>query len=347
MACGKALGRSGRRHLLAGQAMTAGSETVDSAFPFLENIVHIVSVINYKGGVGKTTLTANLGAELAYRGRRILLLDLDPQASLTFSLVKPDYWSRNLAKDGTIKRWYDSFSGQRALDLASIIISPPSINPYLQRHSGVLDLVPSDLGLINVDLELATELGGANLTQAKLRYLRVHRRLADELAKSAFADYDIVLIDCPPNFNIVTKTAIVASDSILIPAKADYLSTLGIEYLHRSLNQLVTDYNEFAQLEPDASEIRSINPQILGVVFTMLQFYGGQPIAALRQYIEQTRLLGLPVFDGHLRENKTLFSDAPEEGVPLVLRNIPGDSARRVIDEIETLVTEFQNRLGI
>jgi len=307
--------------------------------------VHIVSVINYKGGVGKTTLTANLGAELAYRGCRILLLDLDPQASLTFSFFKPDYWRENLAKDGTIKRWYDSFSGQKAMDLASIIISPPSIEPYLRRNGGALDLVPSDLGLINVDLELATELGGANLTQAKLRYLRVHRRLADELAKPAFASYDFVLIDCPPNFNIVTKTAIVASDSILIPAKADYLSTLGIEYLHSSLNQLVTDYNEFAQLAPDESENQSVNPQILGVVFAMLQFYGGQPITALRQYIEQTKQLGLPVFDGYLRENKSLFGDAPEEGVPLVLRDIPGQNARRVIDEIETLVTEFQSRL--
>jgi chromosome partitioning protein len=310
-----------------------------------KDMMQVVSVINYKGGVGKTTLTANLGAELAYRGSRVLLLDLDPQASLTFSFVRPDYWRNNLAKEGTIKRWYDSFGGQNPLDLASIIISPKPVGPYLGNANGALDLIPSDLGLINVDLELATELGGANLRQAKLKYLRVHRRLADELAKPAFTTYDFVLIDCPPNFNIVTKTAIVASDSILIPAKADYLSTLGIEYLHRSLDQLVADYNEYAQLAPGESDVGTIKPQILGVVFTMLQFYAGQPIAALRQYIEQTKLLGVPVFDGYLRENKTLFGDAPEDGVPLVLRNIPGANAQRVVGEIETLVTEFQNLL--
>ena len=209
--------------------------------------MHVVAVINYKGGVGKTTVTANLGAELAYRGSRVLLLDLDPQSSLTFSFVKPDYWRDHLAKNATIKRWYDSFNNRNPLDLASIIINPKSMAPYLARNKGVLDLIPSDLGLINVDLELASELGGSSLTQAKLKYLRVHRRLADELAKPAFASYDFVLIDCPPNFNIVTKTAIVASDSILIPAKADYLSTLGIEYLYGSLGQLVKDYNEFAE----------------------------------------------------------------------------------------------------
>lgn len=307
--------------------------------------MHIVSVINYKGGVGKTTLTANLGAELAYRGARVLLLDLDPQASLTFSFVKPDYWANNLAKSGTIRKWYDSFNDQERLDLASIIINVKSVANYMGTNGGVLDLIPSDLGLINVDLELATELGGANLTQTKLRYLRVHRRLADELAKPAFEGYDFILIDCPPNFNIVTKTAIVASDFILIPAKADYLSTLGIEYLHRSLSQLVDDYNEYAQLSTDASENAQVDPRVLGVVFTMLQFYGEQPIASLRQYIEQTRRLGLPIFESYLRENKSLFSDAPENGIPLVLLDASGQPRQKIRAEIEDLVTEFQNRI--
>jgi len=204
-------------------------------------------VINYKGGVGKTTLTANLGAELAFRGRKVLLLDLDPQASLTFSFVKPEYWQKNLAKNGTIKKWYESFGEQKPLDLASIIFSPKSVIPSLGDASGGLDLIPSDLGLINVDLDLATELSAATPTQTRIKYLRVHKRLAAELAKSDFQGYDYVLIDCPPNFNIVTKTAIVASNSVLIPAKADYLSTLGIDYLRRSLDELVADYNEYAQ----------------------------------------------------------------------------------------------------
>lgn len=303
----------------------------------------IISVINYKGGVGKTTLTANLGAELAFRGNKVLLLDLDPQASLTFSFMKPDYWQEHLAKDRTIKRWYDSFAEQGHLDLASIITSPQTVLSWLGKAKGTLDLIPSDLGLINVDLELASELSGSSLTQAKLKYLRVHRRLADELAEPPFSGYDFILIDCPPNFNIVTKTAIVASDFLLIPAKPDYLSTLGIDYLQRSLSELVTDYNEYAQLKPSQSDTGLINPQILGVVFTMVQFYASRPIAALRQYIEQTRLLGVPVFDQYLRENKTLFGDAPQEGVPLVLRGNPG--SKKIVAEIEALVSEFQNRL--
>ena len=78
--------------------------------------IQIVSVINYKGGVGKTTLTANLAAELAWRGKRVLLLDMDAQCSLTFSFVTPDEWESKIGGDGTpgsdktIKSWFDAIS---------------------------------------------------------------------------------------------------------------------------------------------------------------------------------------------------------------------------------------------
>ena len=145
-------------------------------------------------------------------------------------------------------------------------------------------------------------------------------------------EFDLVLIDCPPNFNIVTKTAIVASDRILIPAKPDYLSTLGIDYLIRSLNQLVSDYNEYATLDADEPE-ETIEPKIMGVIFTMIQIRKGQPISAQRPYIAQTKKLGAPVFESWIRENKTLFSDAPEYGVPVVLNAYSGKTYRGVVQE--------------
>jgi chromosome partitioning protein len=73
----------------------------------------IVSVINYKGGVGKTALTANLAAELAWRGKRVLMIDLDPQTRLTFSFILPDIWERQFSgiadPDRTTKTWFESF----------------------------------------------------------------------------------------------------------------------------------------------------------------------------------------------------------------------------------------------
>ena len=304
--------------------------------------MRVVSVINYKGGVGKTTLTANLGAELAWRGHRVLLVDLDPQASLTFSLVQPDYWTTNLEHDKTIKAWYDATLSGSTAELASLAFTPGAVNKALAgKQKPSLDLIPSHLGLINVDLELATGLAGSSMKQAKLNYMRVHRRLVEGLAHPDFASYDVILIDCPPNFNIVTKTAIVASGHILIPAKADYLSTLGIDYLKRSLDELVSDYNEYASLD---GATPAINPQILGVVFTMIQIYAGQPVSAARPYIAQANALDIPVFKAYLRENKTLFAGAAEEGVPVVLR---GDDYRGIRKELEVFVDEFVKKLGL
>jgi len=300
----------------------------------------ILSVINYKGGVGKTSLTANLAAELALRGKKVLLLDLDPQTSLTFSFITPESWQKQFADTRTIKNWFDAMTKGQSLDIKSLAFKPKRVNAVV---TGSVSLIASHLGLINVDLELATELGGASMKQAKRNYLRVHRRLLEGLQTIADDAYDIILIDCPPNFNIVTKNAIVASDCVLIPAKSDYLSTLGIDYLRRSLDQLVSDYNEYAAVS-DEEPADPISPSILGVVFTMVQFYGDKPISSLRPSIAQTRKLGLPVFDTILRENKTLFASAPETGLPVVLGRHSSGTYRRVVDEIKEFVTEFERR---
>ncbi len=120
--------------------------------------MHIVSVINYKGGVGKTSLTSNLAAELAWNGKRVLLIDLDAQASLTFSLITPNDWATNFANSSTIKQWFDSYDTGNPISLANLIHTPQRIRNSL-RGNGKIDLIASHLGLINVDLELATKLG--------------------------------------------------------------------------------------------------------------------------------------------------------------------------------------------
>lgn len=92
----------------------------------------VISVINYKGGVGKTTLVANLAAELAARGKRVLLIDLDPQASLTFSFLTVDFWRARYADSTTIKNWYDAFiDADASLSLGTLIVSPGRINGVL------------------------------------------------------------------------------------------------------------------------------------------------------------------------------------------------------------------------
>lgn len=307
----------------------------------------IISVINYKGGVGKTSVTANLGAELAWRGQRVLMLDMDAQASLTFSFIKPEEWQEQYAERKTIKAWFDSISEAQSVQISDLIITPTRVTAALRSSPtpGKLDLVASHLGLINVDLELATQLSGGTLAQVKASYLRVHRRLAEGLRSIDPSSYDLILIDCPPNFNIVTKNALVASESILIPAKPDYLSTLGIDYLGRSVRELVTEYNDFAASH-GAPAVSPIDPKIVGVVFTMIEPRSGEPITALRPFIQRTKDLGLPVFQAWLRENKNFYADAPQYGVPVVLLDTSNDAQRSVVREIEEFATEFLTKLA-
>ena len=302
--------------------------------------MNIVSVINYKGGVGKTSLTANLAAELAFRGKRILLVDLDAQASLTFSLITPDEWQKEFAADKTIKSWFDAFEQGKPIPLRSIVQSPTRINNRLGAQGGHIDAIFSHLGLINVDLELATKLGGATIAQAKKNFTTIHRRLADGLTEFGADEYDLVLIDCPPNFNIVTKTALIASGFVLVPARPDYLSTLGIEYLIRSVKSLVKDYNDFAELA-QGEKVEPIAPKLLGVVFTMIQEYGGGPMAAQRAFMSQHQTAGLMLFDAYIKRNDTLFADAPQYGVPVVLNRYTSGTHQSVVDGLEGVATEF------
>ncbi|MES2190659.1 MAG: AAA family ATPase [Pseudomonadota bacterium] len=303
----------------------------------------VVAVINYKGGVGKTTVSSNIAAELAFRGKKVLLIDTDPQASLTFSFITPDLWDKKY-KEQTIKAWFDAISdGQEPPPITDFVITPPTVNKRLGDQGGRIDLICSHLGLINVDLELAVLLGGVNMKQTKKNYIKVHGKLREAIsALATTSDYDIVIIDCPPNFNIVTKNAIIASEKILIPAKPDYLSTLGIDYLQRSVNELVTEFNEYAGTDDDLDEI---SPEIMGVIFTMIQITSGQPIAAQRQFMSQTKRLGVPTLSNYFRENKSIFADAPQALVPVVLNRYTHPTHSGVVTEMENVTTEFQSLL--
>lgn len=293
----------------------------------------VVSVINYKGGVGKTTLTANIGAELAARGRRVLLVDLDPQASLTFSFYGIPEWEEQLAESRTILHW---FTAGETEPLQKYVVSPPAVNAVVRSSGGRLDLCASHLGLIEVDLDLAAALGGARFQRSHPRYLPVHRMLADALAEDAFAGYDAVLIDCAPNFNMVTRTAIVASNRILVPARPDYLSTLGIDYLRTRLSRLVDDYNSTGSTGGQV-----IDPEILGVVYTMIQRTPSGILKAQQVSMERIESIEIPVFRQTVRENKTAFTDAGESSLPAVLARGRTDAVEHLRYELQQLTSEF------
>lgn len=295
--------------------------------------VKVVSIINYKGGVGKTTITANLASEMACRGKRVLVIDLDPQTNLTFSYMKVEEWSNTYEKEKTIKYWFDSIiDGTKPV---------PSFKDLIVRKNGV-DLICSHLGLIDVDIELAAGLSAGTERQHRNNFIKTYSYIKNEL-NTLKGQYDIVLFDCPPNFSIVTKNALIASDYYIVPAKMDYLSTLGINQLKNHVTSLVNQYNDYV-----TDESKMAKPIFLGVIATMIAVRNDEPISAQKVYIQQLKRNGITIFDSKIRENKTIYADAPEYGIPVVCQIVSsGSTYGQVVSELKDLTTEFTRKVGI
>lgn len=292
-----------------------------------------VSVINYKGGVGKTTITANIASELAAQGKKVLLIDLDPQTNLTFSFLKVDEWKNNYEKNKTIKFWFDSI-----IDGTNSI---PTFKDLIVKK-GNLDIICSHLGLVDVDIELAAGLSAGTERQHKNNFIKTYSYIKNEL-KQLDKTYDIVLFDCPPNFSIVTKNALLASDYYIVPAKMDYLSTLGINQLRKHINTLVSQYNHYC----DETKTEHSDPKLLGVVATMISVRNSEPISAQRFYIDALTRNNIPLFKNKIRENKTIYASAPEYGIPVVRQSYNSGTYGEVVRELEKLTQEFVCEVGI
>lgn len=292
----------------------------------------VVSVINHKGGVGKTTLTANLGAGLAARGSKVLLVDLDAQGSLTVSFFTQDEWLGELLPRRTIKHWYDGLAAPEGVEpLSAMVATPPRVLGLLAHTGGCLDLIAAHRDLAEVDTGLA-----AGLLVDPAGYLAAHRRLRDGLAEKAFGDYDLALVDCAPNFGLIAKNAVAASDLLLVPTRPDYLSTNGIDSLGGRVLAFTEEYN--AQLA-DAGEQAGgpLDRPPAAVIFTMVQLHDGEPIESQRSYMSRVAALGVPTFETTVRDSKAVYGPAPEHGIPVIL----GGTGRALTRELRELVTEF------
>lgn len=171
-----------------------------------------LSLVNLKGGVGKTAIAVNFSAYCGRNRRKTLLVDLDPQTNATFSCMDIDTWERHAREHGTIANLFgfrpQAFGESTTFHVRDIIIK--------DVFPGV-DLIPSHLDLFTIDLDLA----GA--TGREFRLKRAIEPISNE--------YEIIVCDCPPNLTIPTQNALAASSHYLVPISPDYLSGLGVGIL--------------------------------------------------------------------------------------------------------------------
>lgn len=167
---------------------------------------NVISISNHKGGVGKTTSAINIGAGLNKLGKKILLIDLDPQANLSQSLGLIDQ-ETNI---------YGAMRGQHKLQPLEVLKG--------------LDLIPSTLDLSGAEIELSGEAGREYLL----------RELLEPLRRS----YDYIIIDCPPSLGLLTVNALTASQEVFIPLQAQYLALRGLAKLLEVIDKIKKRLNK-------------------------------------------------------------------------------------------------------
>jgi chromosome partitioning protein len=166
----------------------------------------VIAVANQKGGVGKTTTTANLGAALARKGHRVLLIDMDPQGNLTSAV------GVSKATEHTV-----------AEALLNHQVPLPTLR--IENGNGCLDVTPATLALASAEAALMNKLGR-------------EQRLRDQIGKQA-ATYDMVVVDTPPSLGLLTINALVAADCVLIPTEARFFSLQGLKMIEESIEEVL------------------------------------------------------------------------------------------------------------
>lgn len=238
----------------------------------------IIAIANRKGGVGKTTTTVNVATAMAAAGKKVLVIDLDPQGNASTSM--------GIDKRGRMVSSYEVLLGEAKLSQAIVWTEIPNFS-----------IVPSSPDLAGAEIELVD----------------VERReyaLKDAITESA-ANYDYIIIDCPPSLSLVTINALVAANAVIVPLQCEFLALEGITDLIRNINQIKRKFNPGLELQ--------------GVVLTMYDKRNN-----LTQMVEDDvrNFFGKKVYQTVIPRNVKI-SEAPSHGKPVLIYDFkcPGSQA--------------------
>ena len=187
----------------------------------MANKATVLAVVNQKGGTGKTTTCENLGVGLAQEGKKVLLVDVDPQGSLTISLGYP----RPDDLDSTLS------------ELMAKVMQETPLSPGegILHHEEGVDLIPANISLSGIEVSLVNAMSRETILKQLMEPLK--------------RQYDFILLDCMPSLGMLTVNALAAADNVLIPVQAQYLSAKGLEQLLQTVNKVRRQINPKLRIE--------------------------------------------------------------------------------------------------
>ena len=204
----------------------------------------VISITNQKGGVGKTTTSINLSASLVKRGKRILLIDMDPQGNATVGCgVDPDQIENTI---------YD------------VLLDESSAAEAITTSDCGVDVMSANGELAGAQVELLNEIG---------REMRLQKALVSQQD-----NYDYIFIDCPPALNVLTINALVASDSVLIPMQCEYFALEGLSALISTIRKIKESLNKQLSIEGLLRTMFDPRNSLSGEVSSQLQTHFGDKV---------------------------------------------------------------------
>lgn len=310
----------------------------------------IISFINYKGGVGKTTTTYHIGCSLAcHHGQRVLLVDIDPQTNLTFLCVEYNSWFRFKRKNGTIKTLYDRFRSRQPLETKRYIWQSPIGQSLLWKVQSV-DLIPCDLDLLGEDLGGISPKSPVppppNPFQALKKEAKAIMRewlFLKQALSEVEEEYDYILIDCPPNIYMMTQNALVASDWYVVTTIPEYLSTIGLQILVRKVNEITKRVKDIANLA--GSE--DVDLAILGGIIFVKVRVGGSLITSQHYgHMQEIRRDFQEYYFESFTTELIGYSEAAEARLPVWLTDTSNARRAAAKMEYENITNEFLRRFS-
>ena len=278
-----------------------------------------LAVFSHKGGVGKTTLTLNLGYALQERGKSILFVDSDPQCNISSYMLDGEYLDRLLDNA-------DTPTGQTIWSTLKWAITKeqtPQVNEAIDRP-GNLRLVPGDVRLSQYEERLSGFWQGAGLRQAS-GFAGV--TALSLVVNSLCAQYnpDFVFYDCSPSIGPLNRCIFLDCDAFLVPAALDEFSLRAIQTLGNTMVRWIDQWSDIRDLAPDGTYLLPGRPRFLGYVVQSFKLYAGAMVSQAREFLPRLdRRVAEDIVAVLERENAELIKTRPGHAMFGQVPNLSG-----------------------